>query len=96
MIQQKSKVTREIDLGWLNGQPLVQGKGQKMATLVIKGKEEVKQEVIVCSMKDCEDTRVVFGLITKSIKIRLTNLYPSSSWKSMFRKKHTLQSHQYG
>lgn len=30
MIQQKSKVTREIDLGWLNGQPLVQGKGQKM------------------------------------------------------------------
>ncbi len=27
-MQQKSKVTREIDLGWLNGQPLVQGKGQ--------------------------------------------------------------------
>ena len=28
-MQQKSKVTREIDLGWLNGQPLVQGKGQR-------------------------------------------------------------------
>ena len=28
IIQQLSCTTREIDLGWLNGQPLVQGKGQ--------------------------------------------------------------------
>ena len=71
IIQQLSCTTREIDLGWLNGQPLVQGKGQKMATLVIQGKEEVKQEVIVCSMRDCEDTRVVFGLITKLGVVRM-------------------------
>ena len=27
-MQQESKVTRGTGLGWLNGQPLVQGKGQ--------------------------------------------------------------------
>ena len=32
MIQQKSKVTREIDLGWLNGQPCRSRKGPKMIT----------------------------------------------------------------
>jgi hypothetical protein len=41
-----------------------------MATLVIKDKE-VAQEVMVCSMKDCDNTRVVFGLITKLGNVRM-------------------------